>query len=454
MSSHMLSHRASYWKTVVFACTLTVLSLILAAAQSDHRFGVLSWGMQLLFGLTALGSSLVAIGGGVCLYRDQQNSAGRSDMFLERINRMTEYRNRRLRGIRNIFALVFEMHPQVGDFVEVRTAAEIFQTLDADGTLDGLPFMPEMLRFCGLRFRVYRCVDKINDMKSKTGVRRLRNTVTLEGLRCDGSSHDGCQAECQILWKVAWLQRTTVDAVSSDIPDEILPHDAPLLKGFCERLKTKCLHSEVDGSIYFCQMTELFSASESMKWWDVRQDFYPLFHGNVGLIGFLVASLTRLFNTVQSFRGGCGYPYCPKSHLSKTPNEDLGLKPGDRVRVKSIGAIAETLDRNSRNRGLRFDKEMIRFCGHRSGVRRGVSKIIGEDSGRMLTMKTPCITLEGMTATGEFLRLCSQNEYIFWREAWLERDASSSEMNGPSVMPCSIEKQLHGTPLPSIKAAR
>ena len=36
-----------------------------------------------------------------------------------------------------------------GDVVEVRPAAEILATLDADGALDGMPFMPEMARVCG-----------------------------------------------------------------------------------------------------------------------------------------------------------------------------------------------------------------------------------------------------------------------------------------------------------------
>src|SRR5438552_2527452 len=41
-----------------------------------------------------------------------------------------------------------------GDFVEVKAPAEILQTLDAEGTLDKLPFMPEMVEFCGRRFQV------------------------------------------------------------------------------------------------------------------------------------------------------------------------------------------------------------------------------------------------------------------------------------------------------------
>ena len=36
-----------------------------------------------------------------------------------------------------------------GQLVEVRSLSEILATLDAAGTLDGMPFMPEMVRYCG-----------------------------------------------------------------------------------------------------------------------------------------------------------------------------------------------------------------------------------------------------------------------------------------------------------------
>ena len=35
----------------------------------------------------------------------------------------------------------------------------------------------------------------------------MRDTVFLDGLRCDGSGHGGCQAACRIYWKDAWLRR-------------------------------------------------------------------------------------------------------------------------------------------------------------------------------------------------------------------------------------------------------
>src|SRR2546428_803488 len=74
-----------------------------------------------------------------------------------------------------------------GEWVEVRSREDILATLAPDATLDGLPFMPEMLRFCGQRFQVHKRADKTCDSVDKTGGLRLRHTVHLQGLRCDAS---------------------------------------------------------------------------------------------------------------------------------------------------------------------------------------------------------------------------------------------------------------------------
>ena len=50
---------------------------------------------------------------------------------------------------------------KVGDLVEVRSAEEIRATLDENGELDGLPFMPEMLAFCGRRLTVHKVAHKL-----------------------------------------------------------------------------------------------------------------------------------------------------------------------------------------------------------------------------------------------------------------------------------------------------
>ena len=41
-----------------------------------------------------------------------------------------------------------------GDWVEVRSKEEILRTLDKNGRLEDMPFMPQMFEYCGKRFRV------------------------------------------------------------------------------------------------------------------------------------------------------------------------------------------------------------------------------------------------------------------------------------------------------------
>ena len=95
---------------------------------------------------------------------------------------------------------------RAGDAVEVRSEEEILSLLDAEGRLDALPFMPEMLRFCGKRFRVSSRAHKACDTIAWRTLRRMEDAVHLEELRCDGSAHGGCQAGCLLYWKEAWLK--------------------------------------------------------------------------------------------------------------------------------------------------------------------------------------------------------------------------------------------------------
>ena len=75
-----------------------------------------------------------------------------------------------------------------GDWVEVRTKEEILQTLDGNGRLDELPFMPSMFQFCGRRFRVFKRAHKTCDTVNDYKGRRMNNTVHLDGVRCDGKA--------------------------------------------------------------------------------------------------------------------------------------------------------------------------------------------------------------------------------------------------------------------------
>src|SRR5271163_1479807 len=94
---------------------------------------------------------------------------------------------------------------KAGDWVEVCSKEEILRTLDGNGQLDGMPFMPEMFAFCGKQFKVYKRAHKTCDTVFPVRGRRVDRAVHLE-TRCDGSAHGGCQATCLIFWKEVWLK--------------------------------------------------------------------------------------------------------------------------------------------------------------------------------------------------------------------------------------------------------
>ena len=52
---------------------------------------------------------------------------------------------------------------KAGSWVGVRSKAEILRSLDRNGRLEKLPFMPEMFEYCGQRFRVYKRAHKTCD---------------------------------------------------------------------------------------------------------------------------------------------------------------------------------------------------------------------------------------------------------------------------------------------------
>jgi hypothetical protein len=312
---------------------------------------------------------------------------------------------------------------RTGELVEVRSESEILATLDEKGELDALPFMPEMRQFCGRRFKVYRRAVKLCDTIGWTGMYRMENAVHLEGVRCDGQAHGGCQAGCLTYWKEAWLKR--VD------PDEEEPAGAPVQSGCCtvEDLEKA---TRKDAETFSCQATELLRAAPTrVPPWDVRQYVLDVRSGNTGVLALIRTVLVGLFNEYQDFsrrfvprplriHGGKRFPFLDGT-LAKTPLERLDLQPGELVRVKSKAAIVATLDTNNRNRGMTFDAEMLKYCGRQARVLRRVDRIIDEPTGKMMELRNPCIILEDVICTSDYHRLCPRGIYPYWREIWLER---------------------------------
>jgi hypothetical protein len=99
----------------------------------------------------------------------------------------------------------------VGELVTVRPAHEILATLDQESCVDRLPFMPQMLQYCGKEFRVRSRAHKMCDTVYASGGRQMAGAVFLDGIHCDGQAFGGCRLACSIIWKEAWLESASAD---------------------------------------------------------------------------------------------------------------------------------------------------------------------------------------------------------------------------------------------------
>jgi hypothetical protein len=332
-----------------------------------------------------------------------------------------------------------ELGLRAGDWVVVRSREEILATLDAGARLQGLLFQPEMLAYCGRRMQVAKVAHKTCDTITKTGGRRMHATVHLRDARCNGAAHGGCEADCVFFWKEAWLRRPDAPAAAAATPAACSEADV---------LRAACLGSAAAGedTVWVCQTTTLLDASEPLPWWDVRQYVRDVTSGNHSVghmikiigraayrkllgLGFGYGLLVRLYDTAAQRLGGEPLPIVEGTIAegAPTPHEVLDLKPGEWVEVKSTAQIAATITRNGFNRGMRYDPEMAKYSGRRFRVQMRVERLISEQTGRMLHMKSPCIQLEDVYCRAECTsaRLgCPRASNTYWREIWLKRTAA------------------------------
>jgi hypothetical protein len=314
----------------------------------------------------------------------------------------------------------YELRLRVGDRVEVRSVDEILATLDENGTLEFLPFMPEMLKHCGRQFDVYKRVDKTCDTIIRDGTRTMKNTVLLEGLRCDGQSHGGCQAECMLFWKEAWLKRVAAKNDARANRTTTPSANPCTVETLNAKTRVSPGSTPPEDVVYSCQATEMRKATTPLPARHLGQYFQDVWSGNVRISTILKGFLIWVFNLIQSYRKGGYYPYI-SGKLEKTPIVKLDLQPGDLVQVRPKSEILETLDVQHRNRGLSFDREMVRYCGGSYRVHRRVDRLLNEKTGKMTIIKADCIVLENVICTGELNRFCPRSVYPLWKESWLKR---------------------------------
>jgi hypothetical protein len=294
-----------------------------------------------------------------------------------------------------------------GEWAEVKLADEIAATLQEDGTFEGVPFLSEMEKFCGRRFKVLKPAKKMIIEESALGMRQLKHAVILDGVDCSGEFHGGCQRTCRLLWKEAWLRRP-----SSDTPVTRPIGNPPGHRDFPQS-------SASEDGVYRCQSTCLIKATSPLARWDARQYVWDITSGTYRplerLNQLLKSGLNRVLRMLHRKS-----PEGIRGRLTKTPAAITGLRAGDIVEVKSREEILETLDSEGKNRGLVFTAEMLRYCGQRYPVLKRVDKMINEASGRMRAL-TNTVILDSCTCDGKAHGGCQRMCYSCWREIWLRK---------------------------------
>ena len=335
---------------------------------------------------------------------------------------------------------------KAGDYVRIKSAEEIAATLDYEGTMNGLPFMPEMIGFSGRTFNVRASAHKTCDNVDERGMRSMDAAAHLEGLHCDGSSHGGCQSRCPLFWKDAWLEPAPTPHESGGSltrrgehrHDE--SHDRVV-----DQLRRKATRSVLirgrnpSTGTYSCQSTELLAATVPLPSWSPRQYWDDVRSRNITVAALLRGLPIILFNKYQGLsqrylprplliRDGRPYPETAGT-LQQTPDLRLDIAAGEIVEIRSHDEILATLDPQGNNRGLGLDPDMVRFCGQRATLGHRVENRIDERTGELKRMNNPCLVLDGIACQGSHHRFCPRAIDSYWREIWLKQ----IEPEGPSA---------------------
>ena len=339
---------------------------------------------------------------------------------------------------------------RVNDWVEVRSKQEILETLDDKGRLDGMPFMPQMFEYCGKRFRVYKSAHKTCDHVYTVASRSIADAVHLN-LRCDGQAYGGCQHKCLLYWKEAWLKPVSPN-VSSPPPGGGVQKARPATcteEDVWKATRRDGKLGRIDENIaFYCQGTQLPQFTKPLPWWNPTQYVRDVVSGNVGLnevmrggiyvlfgrrFGTRFPLLPRLYNSFQRLTHGMPTPVKRgKIPLNQPePVAYLNLQPGELIRIKSHEEILATINSDNRNRGLTFDAEMVSYCGGTYRVLARAERFLDEKTGRLKSLKTPAVILEGTICQSRFSKcrmFCPRSIYGWWREIWLERMEEPSQV--------------------------
>jgi hypothetical protein len=113
-----------------------------------------------------------------------------------------------------------------GEYVRIKTQAEIEQTLHTDGKNRGLSFDPEeMAPYCGRIVKVHKSVTKIIDEPTGNMLHMKQPCIILEGVVCK-AEYAGCRLNCPreipSYWREFWLERFEEAQRLPDKPNPLL----------------------------------------------------------------------------------------------------------------------------------------------------------------------------------------------------------------------------------------
>ncbi len=150
----------------------------------------------------------------------------------------------------------------------VKPLAEIQEALNTNGTIDGLPFMPEMVKFCGQRVQVDRFANQVCANIGEVEIRQLADTVVLQVDRCDGQAQSGPAP------KDGRLTQTEVDATENCATEprptetNARPFESEMVRLSKHKIPKSC---QVTSICYRCQATELGTATARTSAFNLRQ---------------------------------------------------------------------------------------------------------------------------------------------------------------------------------------
>jgi hypothetical protein len=309
--------------------------------------------------------------------------------------------------------------PSGAQLMKVKRPSEILKTLDRDGKLDGLPFMPEMAAYCGSCVRVVRSARRTCVVGH--GFREMKNAVFLQDARCDGGYHDQCHRGCLFFWKHDWLE-----------PAHGPPAEQAAWSGHEAAAAEQLLNLRTRaGARYVCQSTELRTATTALHRWDVRPWLRELLARELSLSDFARVLVRTLWRRASGGTGGRPL----KGIAGQKSKGDLDLRRDEWVVMKPIGELRHHLDEKGGNCGLGFPPTMLHAIGRRYRVAFPVRQIILEQTGTMVRL-SHTVALDGLLCEGVDVALCPRAEFLYCRESWLHRSWNNLAYPSDREPPC------------------